>query len=100
MGDAITSFVINWFSFLRIFDRNPSAVVVSSCSHLRRRRNSTRQLSCVGVAGVNWALGTDVINVEVKIKKNVKKRKKRDLNKKRQKRLLHLYGFDGVVHNL
>jgi len=39
---------------------DPSAVVVSYCefcSHRRRRRYSTRQLSRVGVGSVYWALG-------------------------------------------
>jgi len=34
----------------------------SQCScefNTHRRRNSTRQLSCVGLGGVYWALGTD-----------------------------------------
>jgi len=41
---------------------NPSAVVVSYscefCTHMRRRRDSTRQLSRVCVGGVYWALDT------------------------------------------
>jgi len=42
---------------------NPSAVVVNSCTHRRRRRDATKQFRLVGVGGVYWALRLRVLAV-------------------------------------